>query len=469
MSIEIGGMIVEYSFIIAVIPVILVVAFLVWIAKKITDGERLDMKEGVLGVVILMVAVLIMVPMISSTQVYTWDDDTGELVIQQNLTGGFYAWDTYDSQIRSIVIKPGVTQIGNSAFDGATNIEYLSIPESVTDIGTNAFGVDFYDMSGQQMPDVRTGEFLGVGDGNVYYCDPTLYTYDGAKITGLASGASPTILAIPSMNAGASITTIGQAAFRYNADVTTLLTNPNTETVGNNAFRDMTALTTAILNKAEYGNDIFRGCTSLADVDFYEGITEIPTGAFAQCSALDVALPTTLTVINGSAFIASGIVTADMPNVTEIGSSAFYNCSSLTSLTMPSIESIAETAFNAVRITSLEIPASLTTIGENAFRSVTTITSVSFASGFDGTFSDSMPNWTFYDSDGTTVLAKTAATMAGHTFQGTNTALVKVAAGQLSLTPEQLQQVQLHTQELQDISIEPLPLQPSLQEQELTA
>lgn len=431
-------MIVEYSFIIAVIPVILVVAFLVWIAKKITDGERLDMKEGVLGVVILMVAVLVMVPMVSSTQVYTWDEDNGELVIQQNISGGSYAWDTYDSQIRSIVIQPGVTQIGNSAFDGATNLEYLSIPDSVTDIGTNAFGVALKDYLDQTISTPEAGEYVGAGTGTLYQYVEGMFTFDGEKrITGISSGYSDAVnLVLPSTHNGSAVQGVRYEAFRSNSAIASLLVMPGSSwtSIGSSALRDCTSLSTVVLPDTlqTIATSCFYGCTSLEHID----------------------LPDALQSIGNSAFRGTGLTSVVFPDaVQSIEQAAFYGCSSLASVTFP---------------------ASVTSIGIESFKDCTGITSVAFAEGFAPTLSSSWCPWSFYDSDGTTTISKTdASALAGNTFQGTATALIKVTPGQLTLTPQQIQQVHLHDTELQDlkdqISIEPLPLQPSLQEQELTA
>lgn len=432
----------EYSFIIAVIPVILVVAFLVWIAKKITDGERLDMKEGVLGVVILMVAVLIMVPMVSSTQVYTWDEDTGELVIQQNISGGSYAWDTYDSQIRSIVIKPGVTQIGNSAFDGATNLEYLSIPDSVTDIGNNAFGVTFVDPFGDPVTisDLIGYEYAGLGDGELYQADDSIFRYgsDGTSITGLSNDATSAIyIVIPKSHDEKSIVSIANSAFASTSIVKVLSQRSNVTMIGDNAFGQ---------------------CASLEIVELPGSITTLPYRIFYQTSSLaDVVIPEGVTAILNQAFNrATALTSIELPStVSSIGDNAFAYCSSLE---------------------SISFPGSIDSIGSWAFAQCTGIASVSFASGFSPSNlnADAFLSWTFYESDGTTTIDKTdASALAGKTFQGTASALVEVAPGLLTLTPQQIQQVHLHDTELQDlkdqISIEPLPLQPSLQGQELTA
>lgn len=456
-------MIVEYSFIIAVIPVILVVAFLVWIAKKITDGERLDMKEGVLGVVILMVAVLIMVPMISSTQVYTWDDDTGELVIQQNISGGSYAWDTYDSQIRSIVIKPGVTQIGNSAFDGATNLEYLSIPESVADIGTNAFGVTIKDYLDQTITEPEAGEYVGTGDGTLYFCDGSIFTYstNGTTISGLTADAATAInLVFPSKNGNTTVTAIGASAFENKATVERAMFLPDSTI-------------------ASLGASVFKG-TGLLAITLPDSIAAIPTNMFQNCADLVSVDGDTIRTIGQNAFNGCGSLAAYAfpSSLTSIGYNSFYGCTSLTSLELPEgLTSIGPRAFQGCTgVTTVHMPASIVQIDANAFNGCTGVTSVVFASGFSPTSFDSTwaPSWSFYASDGTTQIDKSVASnLAGKTFQGTAAALVEVEPGRLALTPQQIQQVHLHDTELQDlkdqISIDPLPLQPSLQEQELTA
>lgn len=520
----------DYSFVIAIIPVILVVAFIAWIAKRITEGERIDMKEGIVGVVILMVAVLVMVPMISSTQVYTWDENNGELVIQQNITGGVYAWDTYDSQIRSIVIKPGVTQIGNSAFDGATNLEYLSIPESVTDIGTNAFGVALKDYLDQTISTPEAGDYVGAGDGELYLCEPGIFTYstDKRTITGLDSSASGAkVLVIPSEKDNVAIRNVGDSAFLNNTTIETVfahpdseadldrqcfygctaletVSTPNSETIGYAAFSHSSIVSITLHDGlTTLGNSVFDSCTSLTGISLPNSVTAIGQFCFRNCSALATAdLSDELETIGVSAFFQSAITSLDIPEgVVDIPESMCYRCTSLGSLSLPdSLKTISKTAFfgcssldtelalpdgllvldqsafnSCSSLSEVSIPGTVTTIGNTAFTGCTGITDVSFGSGFAATLgTNCFQAWTFYESDGTTTIDKTvAANLAGKIFSGTAAALIEVEPGRLALTPQQIQQVHLHDTELQDlkdqISIEPLPLQPSLQEQELTA
>jgi hypothetical protein len=49
------------------------------------------------------------------------------------------SWDYYDDDITAVIIKEGVTSIPFMAFQDYINLESLSVPESLTTIGVNAF------------------------------------------------------------------------------------------------------------------------------------------------------------------------------------------------------------------------------------------------------------------------------------------------------------------------------------------
>lgn len=65
--------------------------------------------------------------------------DGGELVIEGN--GDIYHsyWEKYKNDIKSIVIKSGITNIGTWTFAECESLESIQIPESVTSIGDNVF------------------------------------------------------------------------------------------------------------------------------------------------------------------------------------------------------------------------------------------------------------------------------------------------------------------------------------------
>ena len=136
-----------------------------------------------------------------------------------------------------------------------------------------------------------------------------------------------------------TVTVIGDKAFNYCSNVTSV-SIPNTVT--------------------SIGNDAFSGCNSLTSITIPGNVMSIGDHAFYNCSSL-----TSVTIPN---------------SVTTISSHAFYGCNSLTSITIPgNVTSIGDYAFyNCSCLTSVTIPNSVTTIGSRAFygcRGLTTVTS----------------------------------------------------------------------------------------------
>lgn len=83
---------------------------------------------------------------------WSFNSNTGVLTISGNGAMADYAiitenkvmhttapWKAYDSDIKSVIIEPGVTKIGSHAFFMCNNLESVSIPEGVTTIEDRAF------------------------------------------------------------------------------------------------------------------------------------------------------------------------------------------------------------------------------------------------------------------------------------------------------------------------------------------
>lgn len=76
---------------------------------------------------------------------WTFDADTGSLTISgtgamANYTGKTQQpWYEYVSQIKTLTINQGITDIGNHAFEGLTGITQIYLPNSVVNIGEYAF------------------------------------------------------------------------------------------------------------------------------------------------------------------------------------------------------------------------------------------------------------------------------------------------------------------------------------------
>ncbi len=191
-----------------------------------------------------------------------------------------------------------------------------------------------------------------------------------------------------------SLTTSGQGSFAKVVAVGETLTEvtiPSEVTssdekyivnsIDSSVFLSNTTLTKITVNAGSSFTMVlgqFASCTSLTEVIFGEGMTEISNNAFYGCTSLEkVTLPSTLTTIGTSSFQnCSKLTTVNWPaGLKSIGTSAFQNCSSLTQLVLGnSIETLSSSAFrNCTGLTTVTLPDSVTSIGVSAFQDCTNL------------------------------------------------------------------------------------------------
>ena len=130
-------------------------------------------------------------------------------------------------------------------------------------------------------------------------------------------------------------------------------------------------------------NTLVYGCKSSS---IPSSVTSIEAYAFSDCSALtSVVIPSSVTSIGSYAFSScSGLTSVVIPSsVTSIGEGTFFGCSGLTSIVIPSsVTSIGVSAFNGCSgLTSVVSPSSVTSIGNDAFRNCSNLANLCF----DGT------------------------------------------------------------------------------------
>jgi len=200
---------------------------------------------------------------------------------------GAAPWYKDRAKIKTVVIKDGVTSIGNHAFYGCKNLTSVTTPNSVTSIGSYAF----------------------------YNCPVLTSVTIGNSVTSIGSFAFYYCLGLTSVTIGNSVTRIGSYAFWYCLGLTSV-------TIGNSV--------TSIESYA------FQSCSGLTSITIPNSVTSIEKHAFAGCSSLtSVTIPNSVTSIEEYTFYGcSGLTSVTIPNsVTSIGEDAFYDCSGLTSIT----------------------------------------------------------------------------------------------------------------------------------------
>ena len=238
------------------------------------------------------------------------------------------------------MIESGITNVGQLAFEGCSNLESINIPESVTAIYANIF-VDCNSLSN-----------IEIDNNNEYCVDErgVLYNKDKTNLICYPAGKKEDEFVIPS-----SVTKIIEYAFDGCANLVGIEMSEN-------------------ISRIEYNT--FSGCSRLKQINIPRGVTSIAGRAFSGCSSLEsVEIPDT---------------------VTDIGPYAFCACSNLKSIKIPEdMVKIDSCAFESCEnLTSIKIPYGLTDLKFGAFRGCTRLNTIILSETVTNIESEAIPSST---------------------------------------------------------------------------
>ena len=204
-----------------------------------------------------------------------------------------------EGELKKVVIKDGVTNVGDYALFFLPAATQVTLPDSVTSIGR--YGIAMCSkLTGLSIPKGVTGigDFGLAGNGLTAVTLP-----DGLQ--SLGRGAFDSCASLTNTTLPAAITAVPGKCF---ADCTKLLNVKYAGTVtaiGDLAFESCKALTAAPIPETvtAIGASAFTGCTALTDVTIPAGVSTIPEDCFRGCTALaDIDLPGTVTHVGYNAF-----------------------------------------------------------------------------------------------------------------------------------------------------------------------
>ena len=278
------------------------------------------------------------------------------------------------SSLESINLPDSVTSIGDGTFASCKAVTSVVIPNSVTDMGFEPFeactnlGEIYVDQAEEECP-FADAKPWGAPETCVvtYYLEETedpadFFEFDAetGTITAFLKDAegAPTEVVVPSEIDEVAVEHIGERAFNWSPNITSI-TIPNSVTsIGNYAFSRCHELASINIpdSVTSIGKYAFDG-TALRSYTIPNGITSISEGLFNGCEHLE-----SVTIHDG---------------VTSIDAFAFDNCVDLTSVNIPDgVTSIEVNTFAGCAFTDITIPDSVTNISEQAFMMCHNLTSI---------------------------------------------------------------------------------------------
>lgn len=209
---------------------------------------------------------------------------TGDMYDYCYLENYFYVeddrpWGCYtELSIENVIIKEGVTSIGDNAFVYCSELTNVTIPDSVTSIGEYAFrnctSLQNIILS-DNVTSIGNGAFAMSGLTNISIPD----SIDVINTSVFARCSNLTDIIIPN-----SITSIGNAAFNDCDNLTSITIPDSVTTIGNSAFYDCDALETVTIgdgtNLIDY--DAFYSCDNLITIILGDAVETIGKDAFLK-------------------------------------------------------------------------------------------------------------------------------------------------------------------------------------------
>ena len=222
----------------------------------------------------------------------TWMLENGILTIYGH--GDMEDYETFGSPwygeiITSVVIKDGVTSIGNNAFFDCGGMRSVALPNSLISIGEGAFFA-CVSLTSVVLPDSITS----IGEGAFGDCDNLASVVLSNNMTKIADALFESCTNLTDVVIPDGVTNIGEGAFFACRSLTSILFPDSVISIGAYAFQRCDSLTNVTFSKnlTYIGDNAFEKCDCLTSVYIPDSTYSICKEAFAYCKSLtNVSIP----------------------------------------------------------------------------------------------------------------------------------------------------------------------------------
>ena len=263
-----------------------------------------------------------------------------------------------------------VIKINDKVFYGNTNLTTVTLAESLTTLGSNAF---------ESCKSLKTIKIP-------------------SRVTAIPENCFCECSLMESVSLLAGLVKIGAYAFNGCQNLESVALPESLKTLGYSAFKACKLLKTIKIPSGVTAipNQCFDGCSSLENVTIPEGVTTIGDYAFGYCKLNALTLPESLEKIGGYAFTGNkSLKSVNIPaKVKTIETQAFNSCG-LTDLVIPEgVQAIGYNTFGSNSLRNLTLPSTIKSIGNYAFLYNNNLQSITCNAVTPPTFGDNA----FYES-----------------------------------------------------------------------
>lgn len=314
------------------------------------------------------------------------------------------------ASLKSVTNMAGLTEIGDSAFEGCSSLKTFSGANAVKEVGDKAF-LDCSSLSA--FPDSPALTEIGISafencKSLTAFSFPAAITSNGIKTRAFAGSGIRNV----SINENAKLDTIPASAFENCDKLTGVSLGSGVTTLNDSAFAGCSSLTSISMsdNVSNIGNLCFEGCESLRSFNFPANLSKLGKSVLKDC--------TSLSEVNFNISSLGKVKYTALPDYT------FQNCSSLTELSLPEgVKTAASTALSGCEgLKKISLPEGFLSIPAQLFDDCDELREI-YVYDEDTTFPNTDPfavgnSVIIYGYNDST--AQTFANSNGHTFKSLN-------------------------------------------------